>query len=97
VGSNFRGMASLQKISRFNFRGCVRSCPLYTTIVYISAGLIFSDSYLSAKTTKIGPHENFPLYGSRTCYSPRGGGGRGYVRELSGFCCQPDLINIISY
>jgi hypothetical protein len=27
------------------------------------AGLIFADSRLSAKTTKIRPHENFPLYG----------------------------------
>jgi hypothetical protein len=28
-----------------------------------SAGLIFVDSSLSANTVKIGPHENFPLYG----------------------------------
>ncbi len=28
------------------------------------AGLIFTDSRLSAKTAKIEPHENFPLYGS---------------------------------
>jgi hypothetical protein len=28
------------------------------------AGLIFADSRLSAKTTKIRPHENFPLYGN---------------------------------
>ncbi len=26
------------------------------------ADLIFADSRLSAKTSKIGPHENFPLY-----------------------------------
>jgi hypothetical protein len=56
------------KFSRFNFHGCERSCPLYTVQSYFFAGLIFADRHLSAKTMKIGPHENFQhLTHASTC------------------------------
>jgi ribosomal protein L7Ae-like RNA K-turn-binding protein len=45
------------KFSWFNFRGCAHSCPFHTVHT------CFADSCLSAKTTKIRPHENFLLYG----------------------------------
>jgi hypothetical protein len=57
-------MASLQ-----SFRGLIFAdasdhshYTLYNRAYF--TGLIFADSRLSAKTTKIGPHENFPLYGT---------------------------------
>jgi hypothetical protein len=72
IAGNFRGiqfsrMVSLQSFLRFNFHGCERSCP-FTLYMYMYnhtyfTGLIFADSRLSTKTAKIGPHENFPLYG----------------------------------
>ncbi len=44
----------------------------YNNCTYL-AGLIFANSRLSTKTTKIGPHENFPLYGkSSDAYSNTG-------------------------
>jgi hypothetical protein len=63
VGSNFADGQS-PKFSWFNFTdaGDHAHYTLYNCTYF--AGLIFADSRLSAKTTKIGPHENFPLYGS---------------------------------
>jgi hypothetical protein len=47
------------KFSRFDFRGRVRLC---TVQLYLFRGSNFADSRLSAKSTKIGPHENFGMY-----------------------------------
>jgi hypothetical protein len=61
VGSNFADGQSP------NFRGLIFAdagdhahYTLYNRTYF--AGLIFVDSHLSAKTTKIRPHKNFPLY-----------------------------------
>jgi hypothetical protein len=57
-GVQFSRMASLQ-----SFRGLIFAdvgdhahCTLYNRTYFV--GLIFADSHLSAKTTKIRPHEN---------------------------------------
>ena len=42
--------------------------PFFLLLLYF-VDLIFIDSSLSAKTMKIGPHENFPLYGIN-CFLP---------------------------
>jgi hypothetical protein len=69
IAGNFRGaqfsrMATLQSFRGLNFAeaGDHAYYTLYNRTYF--AGLIFADSRLSAKTTKIRPHENFPLYGS---------------------------------
>jgi hypothetical protein len=54
MGSNFRGLI-------FADMGDYAHYTLYNHTYF--AGLIFADSHLSTKTTKIRPHENFPLYG----------------------------------
>jgi hypothetical protein len=59
VGSNFRGWP-VSKV--FADVGDHAHYTLYNRTYF--AGLIFTDNRLSAKTTKIKPHENFPLYGS---------------------------------
>jgi hypothetical protein len=58
-------MASLQ-----SFRGLIfvdagdhAHYTLYNRTDFV--GLSFTDSHLSVKTTRIRPHENFPLYGIR--------------------------------
>jgi hypothetical protein len=60
VGSNFRGWPVFKVL-------CGRAImPIIIHRTYIHTyfvGLIFVDSHLSMKTAKIGPHENFPLYG----------------------------------
>jgi hypothetical protein len=60
---NFRGVQFSQMASLQNFL-FTDACnhTLYSRAYFMS--LIFADSRLSAKTVKIGPHENFPLYGS---------------------------------
>ena len=69
IAGNFRGVQFSLKASLQSFRGLifadVRTHAHYTLYnrAYF-AGLTFADSCLSAKTTKIGPHENFPLYGN---------------------------------
>ena len=65
IAGNFRGVQFLRKASLQSFRGLIfadaRTHAHYTLYnrAYF-AGLIFADSSLSAK---IGPHENFLLYG----------------------------------
>ena len=68
IAGNFRGVQFSRKASLQSFRGLIfadaRTHTHYTLYnrAYF-AGLIFADNRLSAKTTKIGLHENFPLYG----------------------------------
>ena len=85
IVGNFRGVQFSRMANLQNFRGLifadVRHHAHYTLYnrTYFT-GLIFADSRLSAKTAKIGPLENFPLYGSllwvatmyrkANCYSP---------------------------
>jgi hypothetical protein len=65
IAGNLRGVQFLRMGSLQSFRG----------LIFADAGdhhahytlynrTYFADSRLSAKTAKIGPHENFPLYGS---------------------------------
>ena len=71
IAGNFRGVQFSRKASLQNFRGLIfadaRVHAYYTLYnrAYF-ADLIFADSSSSAKTAKIGSHENFPLYG-RSC------------------------------
>ena len=58
MGSNFRGLIFADAHTHAHY-------TLYSRAYFV--GLIFTDSCLSAKTTKIGPHENFPLYGMILC------------------------------
>jgi hypothetical protein len=65
MAGNFRGvqfswMGSLQCFLFADARNHAHY-TLYNRTYF--AGLIFVDSRSSAKTMKIGPHENFPLYG----------------------------------
>ena len=69
IAGNFRGVQFSRKASLQTFRGLIFTdahthahYTLYNHAYF--AGLIFADSLLSAKTVKIGPHENFPLYGT---------------------------------
>jgi hypothetical protein len=50
---SFRGLISVDACNHAHY-------TLYNHTYF--AGLIFADSRLSAKTAKIGPCENFPLY-----------------------------------
>ncbi len=59
MGSNFRGWPIFKVFED----ACDHACYTQHNRTYF-AGLIFADSRLSAKTTKIRPHENFPLYGN---------------------------------
>ncbi len=52
------------KFSRFNFTDVHDHTHLYTVQPCLFHVSIFVDSSLSAKTAKIGPLENFPLYGT---------------------------------
>ena len=68
IAGNFRGVQFLQEASLQTFRGLIFAdahthahYTLYNCAYF--AGLILADSRLSAKTAKIGPLENFPLYG----------------------------------
>ena len=68
IAGNFRGVQFLRMASLQSFRGLIFAdarhhahYTLYNRTYF--AGLIFADSRLSVKTTKIGPLENFPLYG----------------------------------
>jgi hypothetical protein len=60
-------MPSLQSFSDLIFAdaGDHAHYTLYSRTYF--TGLIFADSHLSAKTAKIGSHENFPLYGIMEC------------------------------
>jgi hypothetical protein len=69
IAGNFRGVQFSRMAGLQSFRGLIFAdagdhahYTLYNCIYF--AGLIFADSRLSAKTTKIRPHENFLLYGS---------------------------------
>ncbi len=57
-------MASLQSVGGLIFADASDHAhyTLYNHNYF--TGLIFADSRLSTKIAKIGPHENFPLYGS---------------------------------
>jgi hypothetical protein len=68
TAENFRGVQFSRIASLQSFRGLIFAdagdhahYTLYNRTYF--AGLIFADSHLSVKTTKIRPHENFPLYG----------------------------------
>ena len=67
IAGNFRGVQFSRKASLQSFRGLIfadaRTHSHYTLYnrAYF-AGLIFADSSLSAKTAKIEPNKNFPLY-----------------------------------
>ena len=68
IAGNFRRVQFSQMASLQIFRGLiftdVRHHAHYTLYNHTYfAGLIFADSRLSTKTAKIGPLENFPLYG----------------------------------
>ena len=69
IAGNFRGVQFSRKASLQTFRGLIFAdshTHAYYTLhnrAYF-AGLIFTDNRLSAKTAKIGPHENFSLYGT---------------------------------
>jgi hypothetical protein len=62
-GVQFSRMANLQSFCGLIFADASDHAhyTLYNRTYF--AGLIFADSRSSAKSTKIGPHENFPLYG----------------------------------
>ena len=69
IAGNFRGVQFSRMASLQSFRGLIFAdarhhahYTLYNRTYF--AGLIFADSRLSAKTAKIGPLENFPLYGN---------------------------------
>ena len=69
IAGNFRGVQFSRKASLQSFRGLIFADALthaYYTLYNCAyfAGLIFADISLSSKTAKIGPHENFPLYGN---------------------------------
>ncbi len=69
IAGNFRGVQLSRMASLPSFCGLIfaDACDHAHYIPYnrtYFAGLIFADSRLSAKTAKIGPHENFPLYGN---------------------------------
>ncbi len=63
-GVQFSQMASLQSFRNLIFAdaGDHAHYTLYKHTYFV--GQIFVGSRLSMKTEKIGPHENFPLYGS---------------------------------
>jgi hypothetical protein len=68
IAGNFHGVQFSRMANLQSFRGLIFTdtcdhahCTLYNRTY--SAGLIFADSRPSAKSVKIGPHENFPLYG----------------------------------
>ena len=80
IAGNFRGVQFSWKASLQTFRDLIFA-DAHTRAHYILynrayfAGLIFANSRLSAKTAKIGHHENFPLYGTltveaRSCFTP---------------------------
>ena len=69
---NFCGVQFSQMVDLHYFTGLIFADALIYThcVLYIRAyfaGLIFVVRRLSVKTAKIGPHENFPLYGMQTC------------------------------
>ena len=67
MGSNFADGQS-SKFSWFKDACDHAHCTLHNRIYF--ASLTFADSRPSAKTAKIKPHENFPLYGtSSSCIS----------------------------
>jgi hypothetical protein len=68
IAGNYRGVQFSRKASLQSFRSLIFADVgdyAHYTLYYRTyfAGLIFADSRLSAKTTKIRPHENFLLYG----------------------------------
>ena len=75
IAGNFHGVQFSRIASLQSFRGLIfaDAChhahyTLYNRTYF--AGLIFVDSRLSAKNAKIGPLENFPLYGkTASCLS----------------------------
>jgi hypothetical protein len=65
IAGNFCGVQFSWKASLQSFRGLIsqtRAFMPYNRTYF--AGLTFADSRISVKTTTIGTHENFPLYGN---------------------------------
>ena len=68
IAGNFCGVQFSRMVDLYNlwvnFRECEHSHPLCTVQSSFFAGLIFVVRRSSMKTAKIGPLENFPLYGT---------------------------------
>jgi hypothetical protein len=62
VGSNFCGYWPVFKVFADASKHAHYTLYMYNRTHF--TGLIFADSRFSAKTVKIGPHDNFPLYGN---------------------------------
>ena len=100
MAGNFRGVQFSRKASLQSFCGLtfadVHTHAHYTLYnrAYF-AGLIFADSSLSAKTTKIGPHKNFRLY-SKSYHRQQSCNRKGSYNEiwLSQMISLPQEFNI---
>jgi hypothetical protein len=63
IARNFHGVQFSWIAKLQSFRSLIFADAFDHAHYTYFTGLIFADSRSSAKSTKIGPHENFPLYG----------------------------------